>query len=188
MLTARETVPAGEMSAAGADHTITLTREDRYRRRIRCTTDGGVDFLLDLPEATYLAHGTGLRLSDGAAVVVNAAEEKLLEVTAEAPGSLMRLAWHIGNRHTPAEISGDALFIQHDHVLAEMLRGLGATVRDVVRPFEPEGGAYGGHGSLHASHHVHHGHQDHAEHHARDDHHDHHDGTHVGTTARAPGS
>ncbi|MEO0619765.1 MAG: urease accessory protein UreE [Pseudomonadota bacterium] len=153
MLTASETIPRGDPRMKNPAYVITLAREDRYRRRIRCETDNGTVFLLDLPEATYLAPGDGLLLESGDIVEVHAAPEALLKITTDDPTALARVAWHIGNRHTPAEIATDAMFIQQDHVLADMLRGLGASVADVVRPFEPEGGAYGGHGSLHASHH-----------------------------------
>ena len=144
---------------------ITLAREDRYRRRVAMTTNGGTPFLLDLPEAAYLANGCGLLLEDGSIVLVRAAEEPLLRIGAPAPLTLARIAWHIGNRHTPAEITGEAIFIQPDHVLAEMMRGLGGTVEEVMRPFEPEGGAYGGHAALghghHRRHHHHHHEHDH---------------------------
>jgi urease accessory protein len=143
--------------------TITLKREERYRRRIVMTADCGFQFLLDLPDATYLPNGSGLELETGDIIGVCAAEEPLMEIRAASPGLLMRLAWHIGNRHTPAEITTDALYIQPDHVLADMVRGLGGTVHDVSRPFEPEGGAYGGHGALQTGHH--HRADDHGHHH-----------------------
>jgi urease accessory protein len=157
-----------------AARAITLPREDRYRRRIAMTTDCGLEFLLDLGKATYLPDGSGLLLESGEIIKVRAAAEPLLEIRAEDRGLLMRIAWHIGNRHTPAEIAADALYIQPDHVLADMVRGLGGSVRDVVRPFEPEGGAYGGHAGLHGGHHGpddDHGAPSHHHHH----HHHHHD-------------
>ena len=161
---------------------VTLDREARYRRRIAMTTDLGKGFLLDLPEATYLAHGDALELSDGALVEVRAAPEDLLEVHAHDAAALARIAWHIGNRHTAAEITPDAIYIKPDHVLAEMVEGLGAHVHRVRRPFEPEGGAYGSKGPLQAGHHHHvghshtHGHDrahDHGHHHDRGHHHHH---------------
>ncbi|MCC2112526.1 MAG: urease accessory protein UreE [Hyphomicrobiales bacterium] len=133
--------------------TITLPREERYRRRRVMTTDCGLSFLLDLDQATYLAGGDGLLLDNGAVVGVQAMPEPLLEITAADAATLARIAWHIGNRHTPAEITVAAIYIQPDHVLAAMVEGLGGSVGDVTRPFEPEGGAYGGHGSLEAGHH-----------------------------------
>ena len=133
--------------------TITLTREDRYRRRVALRTDQGDAFLLDLPEATYLADGVGLDLDQGGVVIVRAADEELFEISAPDALTLMRIAWHIGNRHTPAEVLANAIYIQPDHVLADMVRGLGGSVAVVTRAFEPEGGAYGGHGSLERGHH-----------------------------------
>lgn len=152
--------------------TITLDREARYRRRIALATDRGHAFLLDLPEATYLAHGDALELSNGALVKVVAAPEDLLEIHAHDPVELARIAWHIGNRHTPAEITRAAIYIQPDHVLEEMVAGLGGHVHRVRRPFEPEGGAYGGKGPLQQGHH----------HHGGGDHHHHHDHAHDTTS------
>lgn len=125
-------------TGAGAD-SIRLTYEERLVRRKRMVSDTGTAFLLDLPETTSLKPGTCLCLDNGSLVEVIAAEETLLEVT----GDLPRLAWHIGNRHTPCQISADRLLIKDDHVLRGMLEQLGATVRDVRQPFAPEGGAYG---------------------------------------------
>lgn len=132
--------------------TITLPREQRARRRILMTTDSGREFLLDLADLTYVADGDAF-VVEGAHVVVRAMAEPLIEVTAPSRLELMKIAWHLGNRHTPTEITDEALYVMADHVLAAMVEGLGGAVRSVVRPFEPEGGAYGGHGALHASHH-----------------------------------
>jgi urease accessory protein len=153
---------------AGAD-TITLDRQSRYRRRLAMTSDRGRPFLLDLAEATYLEAGDRIRLDDGSEVEVRSAAERLLEISAPDRHALMRIAWHIGNRHTPCEITEGALYIQEDHVLADMVRGLGGAVRAVERPFEPEGGAYGGKGPLEHGHH-HHGHG-HGHSHGHGDHH-----------------
>ena len=125
--------------------------------------------LLDLAEATYLADGDGLLLQNSAIVKVVAAAEALLEIHAHSAPELARIAWHIGNRHTACEITATALYIQPDHVLEDMVIGLGAHVHHVVRPFEPEGGAYGSKGPLAESHHGHsHGHS-----HGHDHTHDH---------------
>ena len=147
-----------------AELAITLPREERYRRRVRWLTDCGRAFLLDLPETTYLPSGSGLVGEDGEIIAVRAASEELLKITTPDPLHLMRIAWHIGNRHTPAEITDAAIYILPDHVLAEMVMGLGGEVVTVSRPFEPEGGAYGGHGSLERGHH-HHGPHDHSHEH-----------------------
>lgn len=159
MLRATSVRPSGTFEAAGAA-TVTLDREGRHRRRIVLTDDGGARFLLDLPEAAVLGDGDGLELEDGRIVVVRAAREPLMAVTAHTPLHLMRLAWHIGNRHLPAMIEPDRILIRRDHVIAEMIRGLGGHVAEVEAPFEPEGGAYGrhhghGHGNGHAHDHDH---------------------------------
>lgn len=153
MLRASTIIRRADLGGRIAIDSITLDRQSRYRRRLSMTTDRGHDFLLDLAEATYLAHGDALQLSNGALVKVVAAAEELLEIHTHDALELARIAWHLGNRHTPAEITPDAIYIQPDHVLAEMVEGLGAHIHAVRRPFEPEGGAYGGNGPLHASHH-----------------------------------
>lgn len=122
-----------------ADH-VTLGHEARFLRRKRLTSDGGTSFLVDLAETTSLEAGDAFALSDGSVIGVRAAPEPLIEVTGP---DLPRLAWHIGNRHTPCQIEAARLLIAQDHVLAGMLEGLGATLREVTEPFGPEGGAYG---------------------------------------------
>lgn len=163
--------------------TLTLDHEARHRRRIALTAEGGLEFLLDLERATVLDDGDAVKLEDGRLVQIKAAPERLIEVTTENPLRLMKVAWHIGNRHVAAEIGESALYIGFDHVLLEMVRGLGATAREVTRPFRPEKGAYeGGHGHGHEGHdHDGHDHGDHAhDHHAHGDAcgcgHDHHHG------------
>ena len=132
--------------------------------------------MLDLAEATYMAGGDALDIGGGECVKIIAAPEALLEIHAHGATELARIAWHIGNRHTPAEITPKAIYIQPDHVLEEMVQGLGAHVHHVTRPFEPEGGAYGGKGPLLESHHGHshsHGHgHDHGHDHSHDHSHD----------------
>jgi urease accessory protein len=155
--------------------TVTLDREARYRRRIAMESDRGHKFLLDLAEATYLAQGDALELSNGALIKVQAAPEELMEIHAHDAHALARIAWHIGNRHTPAEITELAIYIKPDHVLAEMVEGLGAHVHEVRRPFEPEGGAYGSKGPLQKGHHHDSGHgNEHALDHDHGHDHDHH--------------
>jgi urease accessory protein len=131
---------------------VTLDHEHRQRRRIRLTSDGDLEFLLDLDKATGLDDGDALKLEDGRLIAVKAAPQKLLEIKGENPLRLLRVAWHIGNRHTPAEITADAIYIEEDHVLAQMVRGQGCSVITVTRPFRPERGAYDhGHAHTHAS-------------------------------------
>lgn len=124
---------------ASFEDTITLDYEARFVRRKRLVCDSGRTFLIDLPKARALAEGEALRLSDGTTVAVRAAPEPLLEVR----GALPRLAWHIGNRHTPCRIEADRLLLREDPVLATMLKHLGAEVTHIEAPFSPEGGAYG---------------------------------------------
>ena len=118
---------------------VVLGYEDRFLRRKRLVTAAGEPFLVDLAETANVLAGDAFELSDGRLVEIAAALEPVLVVT----GDLTRLAWHIGNRHTPCQIEGDRLVIRADHVLADMLRGLGATVVATEAPFTPEGGAYG---------------------------------------------
>jgi urease accessory protein len=154
---------AGSWDAAQAADSVLLGYDDRFRRRLRIEGRSGTVLLLDLPEARHLRDGDGLRLDDGALILVTAAPEPLTEVRAE-PALLMRLAWHIGNRHLPAMLAPDRILIRRDHVIAAMLRGLGGEVRDIDGPFDPEGGAYSArapqhdHGHSHDHGHHHHGH------------------------------
>ena len=152
---------------------VTLDHEGRHRRRVALKGDGGLEFLLDLDKAAVLDDGDAVRLEDGRLVQVAAAPERLLEVRAENPLRLMRVAWHIGNRHTPAEIAADAIYIAEDHVLAEMVRGQGCTATPVTRPFRPERGAYEeacGHDHGHHHGHGHHQGHDHDHGHRGHDH------------------
>jgi urease accessory protein len=123
---------------------ITLDHGDRHRRRIALTGQGGLAFLLDLDTATVIDDGDALALEDGRLIAVRAAPERLVEITSDDPLRLKKVIWHLGNRHVPAEIADDAVYIAEDHVLVEMVRGLGARARRVERPFRPERGAYGG--------------------------------------------
>ncbi|MEQ8967412.1 MAG: urease accessory protein UreE [Azospirillaceae bacterium] len=143
---------AGASDLAAPIDTVTLAYDDRYRRRIRLATDGGGSVLLDLPQAVVLGDGDRLVLDDGATVRVVAAPEPLVRVT----GDLVRLAWHIGNRHLPCQIGLEALLIRRDPVIEAMLAGLGATLAPVEAPFDPERGAYaGGSAHGHGHHHAH---------------------------------
>ena len=140
---------------------VMLDYDGRHRRRVRLTTEGGETLLLDLPKAVAMADGDGLRLEDGRWIAVAAADEPLMEVTAVSRLGLLRIAWHVGNRHLPTDFAETAdgglrLRLRPDHVIAEMIAGLGGRVRHTRAPFQPEGGAYGGHG------HHRHGHHDHA--------------------------
>jgi urease accessory protein len=119
---------------------VCLDYDARFIRRKRLVTVCGRGVLVDLAETVSLAAGECLQLADGNLIVVRAAEEDVLKVTGD---HLPRLAWHIGNRHTPCQIEAAHLLIRRDHVLEAMLRGLGADVHPTTAPFTPEGGAYG---------------------------------------------
>jgi len=145
---------------AEAKGTVTLNFADRYRRRVRLMDDAGEPFLLDLPHATRCEDGDGFTLADGGVLLVRAALEDVLEVAGIDAQHTARLAWHIGNRHTPVEVlKKGGLRIQYDHVLHHMLEGLGGTVTRAQAPFAPEAGAYDGqqkgrapHGYTHSHH------------------------------------
>src|SRR5262249_8676334 len=141
---------------------VRLDYDHRTRRRLVLTCAGGLEFLLDLAKPQVLRAGDGLRLDDGRIVAVEAAPERLLEITCADARALARIAWHLGNRHLAAEIGAHAIHIREDHVIAEMVRGRGAEVRSVERVFSPEGGAYAADGATAASH-DHHHHHDHGD-------------------------
>ncbi|WP_439596045.1 urease accessory protein UreE [Falsiroseomonas sp.] len=159
--------PAGSWPEEAAKDTVTVDFDDRFRRRKVYLTDGGGSFLLDLAEATVMRDGDGLELESGGFIRLRAAAEDLVSVTAATPALLLRLAWHLGNRHLPTELDGERILIRHDHVIIRMLEGLGATLQKVRAPFNPEGGAYGEHNRLPGHPHGHH------HHHGDDDHHHH---------------
>jgi urease accessory protein len=161
MLRATQILSAGEWKGKPAD-IVRLDYDRRTRRRINLTTQGGLSFLLDLAKAPVLRAGDGICLEDGRIVAVEAASERLLEISCRDSRLLARIAWHLGNRHLATEISARAIHIRDDHVIADMVRGLGAEAHVVQRPFNPEGGAYGG-GAVHGHGHGH-GHDHHHEH------------------------
>jgi urease accessory protein len=136
---------AREWDEAQAIDRVVLDAGDRQRRRIVLTGEKGTTFLLDLEKPATLRDGDGLVLDDGGIVRVAGEPEPLLEIAAKSPLALVRLAWHLGNRHADVEIAGERLRIRRDHVLEEMVAGLGAAVRPVEAPFDPEACAPGHH-------------------------------------------
>lgn len=131
---------------------IALDHTARHRRRVVFTAAGGLQFLLDLEHAHALRDGDGLVLEDGRVVLVQALPEPLLEVRGKDSRHMAALAWQIGNRHLEAQIEVGRILIRRDHVIADMLRGLGAALREIEEIFEPEAGAYShahGHGHDH---------------------------------------
>jgi len=182
-------------TVAPAD-TVVLDFDGRHGRRMAMTGTHGLEFLLDLENAVALRGGDALVLDDGRLIEVVAAPEPLLEIRGTDPHHLVRVAWHLGNRHLPTQIMAKGLRIRRDHVIEAMVKGLGARVIEIEAPFDPEGGAYagGGHADAtergshdHAAHdgsshdqgdHHHDGHHHHDDHHHHDEHcdHDHHHG------------
>lgn len=132
---------------------ITLDETARHRRRVKMVSDNGIEFLLDLPEARLLRHGEGLVLEDGRIIEVHAQPEQLYEVSGEDEKHLLQLAWQLGNRHLPAQITQSTIRIRADHVIKDMLLGLGASVTEISAPFDPEGGAYGDASGIHSHSH-----------------------------------
>jgi urease accessory protein len=168
-----------------AADTVVLDFDDRHRRRMAMTGTRGLEFLLDLENAVALRGGDALVLEDNRLIEVVAAPEPLIEIRGADPHHLIRVAWHLGNRHLPTQIMAKALRIRRDHVIEAMVKGLGARVIEIEAPFDPEGGAYAGGGHAHAgegnahdhaahnhsSHdHGHHHHDEHCEHDHRHDH------------------
>ena len=139
-----DVLPAGAWVGEPTDNVL-LDYDGRHRRRIVLTSASGAEYLLDLAEATHLKDGDGLQLAGGGILAVVAKPEPLLEIRARTPETLIRLAWHIGNRHLAAQVEADRILIRRDHVIAHMLEHLGAQVAEVEAPFDPEGGAYDGH-------------------------------------------
>jgi urease accessory protein len=178
MIRATQVRPQIRWTKAAAD-TVVLGFDDRHRRRMAMTGTRGLEFLLDLKEAVALRGGDALVLEDGRLIEVVAAPEPLVEIRGTDPHHLVRVAWHLGNRHLPTQIVGKGLRIRRDHVIEDMVRGLGARVIVIEAPFDPEGGAYAGGG--HAAHaHQDHGHGDHShgDHKHRGADHAHHDHGH----------
>jgi urease accessory protein len=147
-------LPAGSWSDAADEVLIDFDR--RHRRRIVLKTQSGRDLLIDFPQAVRLRDGDGLALEGGGIVRVRSRPEPLLEIHAHDDGELVRIAWHLGNRHLPVQLLGDRIRIRVDHVIADMVAGLGGHVEAIEAPFDPEAGAY----APGAGHH-HHGEEDH---------------------------
>jgi urease accessory protein len=177
MIRATEVKPQQRWTEAPAD-TVVLDFDDRHRRRMAMTGTRGLEFLLDLENAVALRGGDALVLEDGRLVEVVSAPEPLVEIRGADPHHLIRVAWHLGNRHLPTQIMPKGLRIRRDHVIEAMVKGLGARVVEIEAPFDPEGGAYAGTGHGDAHDHAHHpGHEghDHAHDHGHHEHgHDHH--------------
>jgi urease accessory protein len=178
-------------SDAPAD-TVVLDFDGRHRRRMVMTGTRGLAFLLDLQSVVALRGGDALVLEDGRLIEMITTPEPLAEIRCTDPQRLVRVAWHLGNRHLPTQIMANGLRIRRDHVIGAMVRGLGARVIEIEAPFDPEGGAYadafhayapesGSHAGHDHSPHEHshqHSSEGHCEHHHHDEHceHAHHRG------------
>ncbi|MCO5092575.1 urease accessory protein UreE [Bosea sp. (in: a-proteobacteria)] len=193
MLRATSVLRKAAVKADRVADTIALGHKDRNRGGATVTTAGGLSVTIDLDRPAVLNDGDALKLEDGRLVQVRAAAESLLEIRAENPLRLIRLAWHLGGRHVPAEMTAEALYVANDAALGELVRGQGCAMSVVERPFQPEPEvrhhAHGDdcgcghehhhhghdhhHGDDHGHRHGHHGH-DHA--HAHEHHHAHGEG------------
>ncbi len=150
---AQTLLPAGSWDAAREVDRLLIDFDRRHRRRIVLRTERGEELFLDLSQAARLRDGDGLQLDDESVIRVCAQPEALLDIHAHAPGDLVRIAWHLGNRHLPVQLLGNHLRIRADHVIEAMVRGLGGHVTAVEAPFDPEAGAYaGGHRHAHDDH------------------------------------
>jgi urease accessory protein len=155
MRRATKVLGGGQWEAQSECARVVLGFEDRYRRRIQLHDSNGEPFLLDLARPTSLRDGDGLVLENGGVILVVAAEEAVADIRAASPAETARIAWHIGNRHTPVQILKDgALRIRDDHVLIEMIEALGGIAERRKAPFSPEGGAYS-HGLVPGHSHAH---------------------------------
>jgi urease accessory protein len=152
----KATIIIGDDSApARVDDTLTLPFERRQKSRLLVRLESGRQLALQLPRGQVLRGGVRLQAEDGSVIQVRAAPEELSVVASDDPTELARAAYHLGNRHVPLQIEPGAISYLHDHVLDDMLRGLGLEPRVASRPFEPESGAYGRAGGHHEHGHGH---------------------------------
>ncbi len=151
-------LPATAWDGAQEIDQVLIDYDRRFRRRILLTTESGREVLIDEPQAVRLRDGDGLAV-DGGVIRVRAKPEPCMDIHAHGDGELVRIAWHLGNRHLPVQLLGEVIRIRADHVIADMVEGLGGHVDAIDAPFDPEAGAYAG------------GHQHH--HDGDDDHHHH---------------
>ena len=175
MIRATRVLPHQRWDQPAAD-AVVLDFDDRHRRRMAMTGTRGLQFLLDLEQAVALRGGDALVLEDGRLIEVIAAPEPLAEIRGHDPQHLVRLGWHLGNRHLPTQIMAKALRIRRDHVIEAMVAGLGARVIEIEAPFDPEGGAYADAGHARGHSHVAHDHDHDDPHHAERCDHGHHHG------------
>lgn len=159
---------------AAATDSVELAYDERKRSRLKVVLASGKEAGIFLERGDHLHDGDRLQAEDDSTVVaIVAAPEKLIEASADTPLLFARAAYHLGNRHVPVQIvptdTGGKLRFQTDHVLAEMVKGLGCVVTETKAPFQPESGAYGGNSGAHGGHH-HHGHHGHTSDHDHEEH------------------
>jgi urease accessory protein len=134
------------------DDRLVLPFDQRQKSRMSVVLDSGAAAALVIARGTILRGGDRLRTEDGRIVAVEAAQERVMRVTAANPRQFAQAAYHLGNRHVPLQVGDGWLLLEEDHVLAHMLEHLAVKVTHELAPFEPEAGAYGGHNHGHADH------------------------------------
>ena len=156
MLTTR--IPAQAQAYVDVEQlpVLELTLEDRQRSRLAAMLPTGRAVAVILPRGEYMQHGDMLTGETGERVLVQAAAEALMMIRANNPFELMRIVYHLANRHVRAMLLPDAVLIEPDQVLADLVRRLGGTVENTRQPFLPEGGAYSGDAGVHTHHHHQH--------------------------------
>ena len=131
--------------AAAASEKLILSFDSRCKSRLRTRLESGEEIGLFLERGTVLRGGDRLVAKDGRIIAVIAGDEELTEACCDDPRLLACAAYHLGNRHVAVQIGDGWLRFAFDHVLADMVAGLGLGVTRIVAPFEPEAGAYSGH-------------------------------------------
>ncbi len=181
MLRATSVLRKAAVKAERVVDTLPLGHRDRAINGVSVRATGGLELAIALDKATALNDGDALKLEDGTLVRIKAAPESLLEIRAENPLRLVRLAWHLGGHHVPAEMTSDALYVPNDAALGELARGQGCSMTVVERPFQPEAEvhhhAHGG--DCGCGHDHHHGHDHHGHDHGHGHDHAHHDHDHA---------
>ena len=148
MLRVVSVIRKADIESAKVVDRVILDSNDRRRRRMVLASEKGAEILLDLERPATLGDGDGLLLDNGSVIQVSGKPECLLEIESTSPRESARLAWHLGNRHTEVQFIGDRTRIRHDHVLEDMLRGLGARITSLEAAFDPEA-AVSQHGHSH---------------------------------------
>lgn len=136
---------SGSIKAKVDTETLSLPFDTRQKSRFRATLASGIDIGVDLPRTGVLRGGASIATEAGDVLQIIAAAETVMQAVASDPFILLKAAYHLGNRHVPLMLTPDAVYFEPDHVLAEMVEGLGLTVQTIQHPFEPESGAYAQH-------------------------------------------